>query len=160
MFSPEHGLDTVSTTPSAGMELPPAMGWEGNFKRLRLAAPRSPGWEKPGQTPLFSAMGFFAFPNDFYCSALCKHEPSLGDEGGWVHGEPSWARLGEVVSGPAMPSKAGGTGVGTGMGTLWCPSAEMLLVPLIKAADLCTKFWSLIPWGLSLSSRCETFICF
>lgn len=40
------------------------------------------------------------------------------------------------------------------------PLTEMPLVPLIKAADLSMKFWSLIPWGLSLSSCCETFICF
>lgn len=75
-------------------------------------------------------------------------------------GSPVWARLGEVVSGPAVPSEAGGTGVGTGVGTPWWPLAEVLLVPSIKAADLCTKFWSLIPRGLSLSSCCETFICF
>ena len=71
-------------------------------------------------------------------------------------GSPVWAGLGAVVSGPAVHSEAGGTGVGM----LWCSSAEMLLVPLIKAADLCTEFWSLIPWGLSFSSCCETFICF
>lgn len=75
-------------------------------------------------------------------------------------GSPAWARLGEVAPGPAVPSEAGGTGVDTGMGTPWCPVAEMLLVPFIKVADQCTKFWSLIPWGLSLSSCCETFICF
>ena len=74
-----------------------------------------------------------------------------------MHEEPS---LGQAGRGGVWPGETGGTGVSTGMGTLWCPSAEMPLVPLIKAADLCTKFWSLIPWGLSLSSCCETFICF
>lgn len=39
--------------------------------------------------------------------------------------------------------------------------AEMLcVVPLIRAADLCTEFGPLIPLGLSLSSCFETFICF
>lgn len=52
-------------------------------------------------------------------------------------GSPVWARLGEVVSGPAVPSEAGGTCVGTGMGMPWCPLGEMPLVPLIKGADLC-----------------------
>lgn len=63
-----------------------------------------------------------------------------------------------MVSSLAIPSEGGGSDVATGLGTLWCPSAEMLLVPLIKVADLSTKFWSLIPWGLSLSSCCETLI--
>lgn len=44
-------------------------------------------------------------------------------------GSPVWARLGEVVSGPAVPSEAGGTVVGTSMSTLRCPSAEALFVP-------------------------------
>lgn len=51
----------------------------------------------------------------------CKHKPCLGSREDGCKGSPIRARLGEAVSSLAVPSEGGGTDVGTGLGTLWCP---------------------------------------
>lgn len=151
----------VSITPSVGRRLPPAVGWEGDLKRLCLAAPCSPGWEKPGQTPVCLVQwGFFLFLR-FQMIFTAQRSANVSRpwgmrEDGCV-GSPVRARLGEVASGPAMPSEAAGTSVGTSVGTLRAPRLRCCLClrsPWLMYAQ------SFGLWGFSLSSCCETFICF
>lgn len=118
-------------------------------RRMQEAAThcsRSSGQEKAGQAHVaFSAMELFACPSDFtaWCSTnTCSPLGRMSAPG-------ALSQAAEEVPSEDVVRTDGCTAL----------PAKMPCVPLIRAADLCTKFWSPIPLGLSLSCF-ETFICF